>query len=39
MKLINLKKTLKTCLKYYKKRGNEEKVEEIQSKIANLDKK
>lgn len=39
MKLIKLKKTLKTCVKYYKKSGNESKVRELEDKIANLDKK
>jgi hypothetical protein len=39
MKLIKLKKTLKTCLKYYKKQNNQAKVEELENKIAQLDKK
>lgn len=39
MKLIKLKKTLNTCLKYYKKSGNESKVKELESRIAQLNKK
>lgn len=39
MKLIKLKKTLKTCLKYYQKQNNQAKVEELKNKIAQLDKK
>jgi len=39
MKLIKLKKTLKTCLKYYKKENNQVKIKELEEKIAQLDKK
>jgi hypothetical protein len=39
MKLIKLKKTLKTCLKYYKKKNDDVKVKELEDKIANLEKK
>lgn len=39
MKLTNLKKTLKTCLKYYKKENNQAKIQELEQKIAQLDKK
>lgn len=39
LKLEYLKKTLKTCLKYYKKKGDEEKIKELEYRIANLDKK
>lgn len=39
MKLTNLKKTLKTCLKYYKKQNNQDKIKELEEKIAQLDKK
>lgn len=39
MKLIKLKKTLKTCLKYYVKQNNQAKIKELEEKIAQLDKK
>jgi hypothetical protein len=39
MKLTNLKKTLKTCLRYYKKQKNEDKIKELEEKIASLNKK
>lgn len=39
MKLIKLRKTLKTCLRYYKKQNNQSKIEELEKKIAQLDKK
>jgi hypothetical protein len=39
MKLIKLKKTLKTCLKYYQKENNQAKIKELEEKIAQLDKK
>jgi hypothetical protein len=39
MKLNYLKATLKTCLNYYKKNKNQQKVEEISERIAKLNKK
>jgi hypothetical protein len=39
MKLIKLRKTLKTCLKYYQKKGDQAKIKELEDKIAQLDKK
>lgn len=39
MKLVYLKETMKTWIDYYKKRNNQEKVEEIKQRIANLPKK
>jgi len=39
MKLIKLKKTLTLCLKYHRKNGNEDKVKELEERIASLDKK
>lgn len=33
-----LKQTLTTCIEYYEKQGNKEKVKEIKKKIKNLKK-
>ena len=39
MKLEYLKKTMKSWIDFYKKQSNQQKVEEIKERIANLPKK